>query len=71
VAQAVYDERTVACKPHVAPVAAAPDCRTSSGAFVLSVPGEGGPSKVSGQFIVVWKRSGQTWQMHRDIWNTH
>jgi hypothetical protein len=48
-----------------------PGPSSSPGAFVLSRPGYGGPSKVSGQFIVVWKRSGQTWQMHRDIWNTH
>jgi uncharacterized protein (TIGR02246 family) len=40
------------------------------GKFVLSVPGENGPTKVTGKYIVVWKREGHTWRLHRDIWNT-
>jgi len=40
------------------------------GAFILSVPGDNGVTKVNGQFIVIWKRDGHTWQLHRDIWNT-
>lgn len=40
------------------------------GIFTLSVPGENGPTKVNGQYIVIWKRIGHTWQLHRDIWNT-
>jgi ketosteroid isomerase-like protein len=40
------------------------------GAFILSVPGDSGVTKVNGQFIVIWKRDGHTWQLHRDIWNT-
>lgn len=39
------------------------------GGFELSVPGESGTTKVTGKYIVVWKRSGHTWQLHRDIWN--
>jgi uncharacterized protein (TIGR02246 family) len=23
-----------------------------------------------GKYIVIWKRSGKTWQIHRDIWNS-
>jgi len=41
------------------------------GIFTLSVPGENGPTKVAGKYIVIWKRSGHTWQLHRDIWNTN
>ena len=42
------------------------------GVFVLSVPGEGGvTNKVAGKYIVTWKRTGHTWQLHRDLWNTN
>ena len=41
------------------------------GIFVLSVPGESGQTKIPGQYIVIWKRTGHTWQLHRDIWNTN
>ncbi len=41
------------------------------GVFTLTVPAENGPTKVSGKYIVIWMRSGQTWQLHRDIWNTN
>lgn len=46
------------------------DLATEVGGFVLSVPGDGGTTRVNGQYIVVWKRDGHTWQLHRDIWNT-
>lgn len=41
------------------------------GVLTLTVPGDTGPTKVSGKYIIIWKRSGQTWQLHRDIWNTN
>jgi len=40
------------------------------GEFVLVVLTESGPSDVHGKYIVVWKRDGHTWRLHRDIWNT-
>jgi ketosteroid isomerase-like protein len=40
------------------------------GVFILSVPGDSGATKIPGNYIVIWKRSGHTWQLHRDIWNT-
>ena len=46
------------------------DIAAEMGRFVLSVPGDSGVSKVIGEYIVVWKRDGHTWQLHRDIWNT-
>jgi len=39
------------------------------GIFALSAPGENGRTVMPGQYIVVWKRIGHTWQLHRDIWN--
>ena len=41
------------------------------GVFILSVPGDSGVTKVPGKYIVIWKRTGHTWQIHRDIWNTN
>lgn len=41
------------------------------GVFVLSVPGDSGMTKVAGKYIVTWKRTGHTWRLHRDIWNTN
>lgn len=40
------------------------------GEFTLVVPTEDGTADVHGKYIVVWKRDGHTWQLHRDIWNT-
>ncbi len=39
------------------------------GEFTLMVPTEDGTTDVHGKYIVVWKRDGQTWRLHRDIWN--
>ncbi len=41
------------------------------GVFTLTVPAENGPTKVNGKYIIIWMRSGQMWQLHRDIWNTN
>ena len=51
-------------------VDASADIAGEVGRFILSVPGENGPTKVTGKYIVVWKREGHTWRLHRDIWNT-
>jgi ketosteroid isomerase-like protein len=43
-----------------------------AGAFVLKVPGENGQTtSVAGKYIVVWRRDGHTWRLHKDIWNTN
>ena len=47
------------------------DMAAEIGVFLLIAPGDGGPTKISGKYIVIWKRSGHTWQLHRDIWNTN
>ncbi len=54
---------------HAVEVEARGDMAGEVGVFTLSVPGEGGATKVAGKYIVIWKRSGHTWQLHRDIWN--
>jgi ketosteroid isomerase-like protein len=56
---------------HAIEVDAKGDLAGEVGVFTLSVPGEGGVTKVPGRYIVIWKRSGHTWQLHRDIWNTN
>jgi ketosteroid isomerase-like protein len=56
---------------HAVEVDAKGDIAGEVGVFTLSVPGEGGVTKVPGRYIVIWKRSGHTWQLHRDIWNTN
>jgi ketosteroid isomerase-like protein len=33
--------------------------------------GEGGKTIDSGKYVVVWKRQGGQWKIHRDIWNTN
>ena len=42
-----------------------------TGVFTLRVPGKSGMAKVDGKYIVIWKRTGHTWRLHRDIWNTN
>ncbi len=56
---------------HAVEVEARQDMAGEVGVFTLSVPGEGGVTKVSGKYIVLWKRDGHTWQLYRDIWNTN
>ena len=46
------------------------DLAAEVGEFILNVPGDDGSTNISGQYIVTWKRTGHTWQLHRDIWNT-
>ena len=33
--------------------------------------GEGGKHLDHGKYIVVWKREGDSWKLHRDIWNSN
>lgn len=50
-------------------VEATGDMAGEVGVFTATVTGETGPTTVDGQYIVVWKRTGHTWQLHRDIYN--
>ena len=35
-----------------------------------TLPGEGGKMLDVGKYVVVWKRVGGQWKLHRDIWTT-
>jgi uncharacterized protein (TIGR02246 family) len=39
------------------------------GSLTFIVQSDSGPAKVTGKYIVIYKRTGHTWQLHRDIWN--
>jgi ketosteroid isomerase-like protein len=56
---------------HAVEVDSGSDIAGEVGVFILSVPSDSGVSKVAGKYIVIWKRIGHTWQLHRDIWNTN
>jgi ketosteroid isomerase-like protein len=56
---------------HAVEIESRSDVAGEVGVFTLSVPGDSGPAKVDGKYIVIWKRTGHTWQLHRDIWNTN
>ncbi len=56
-------------KLHSVEVDSGGDFAGEVGVFVLSVPGDSGVTKVPGKYIVIWKRVGHTWQLHRDLWN--
>ena len=56
---------------HATEVDSRSDIAEEVGVFILSVPGDSGVTKVAGKYIVIWKRTGHTWQIHRDIWNTN
>jgi ketosteroid isomerase-like protein len=38
------------------------------GTYALT--GEGGKTLDRGKYVVIWKREGGQWKLHRDIWNT-
>jgi uncharacterized protein (TIGR02246 family) len=56
---------------HAVEVEARRDLAGEIGVFTLSVPGDSGTTQVAGKYIVVWKRDGHSWRLHRDIWNTN
>lgn len=46
------------------------DTATELGMFTLTAPdGSGGRVSVNGKYIVVWKKDGEDWKLHWDIWN--
>ena len=52
---------TVEVEPHG-------DTAHEVGTYVLT--GEGGRTLDTGKYVVIWKRDGGQWRLHRDIWNT-
>ncbi|HEX8634979.1 MAG TPA: DUF4440 domain-containing protein [Pyrinomonadaceae bacterium] len=49
------------------------DLATEIGQFTLSMqaPGGGVRAAQTGKYIVLWKRQGDTWKLHADIWNAN
>jgi ketosteroid isomerase-like protein len=69
--QGAIDSGMKADDLHAVEVEARSDMAGEIGVFTLSVPGDNGRTKIAGKYIVIWKHSGDTWQLHRDIWNTN
>jgi uncharacterized protein (TIGR02246 family) len=49
-------------------VEAAGDASVELGRYTLL--GDGGQTLDNGKYLVVWKKDGGDWKLHRDIWNT-
>jgi uncharacterized protein (TIGR02246 family) len=64
----VMDAGVKGVKLVVVEVEAHGDVAHEVGTYALT--GEGGKTLDSGKYIVVWKRDGGQWRLHRDIWNT-
>src|ERR1051325_874141 len=53
-------------------VDAAGNLAAEAGSFVFTVQPEGKPeAKLTGKYVVVWKRDKGGWKLHRDIWNAN
>jgi ketosteroid isomerase-like protein len=49
---------------------AASDWAYEVGEYSFSAPDNNGVKMIgTGKFVVVWKKSAETWQLYRDIWN--
>jgi ketosteroid isomerase-like protein len=47
------------------------DLAVEAGQYRLKTESEGGDRVIeAGKYIVVWKKDGESWKMHIDIWNT-
>ena len=44
------------------------DTTYETGSYVLH--GEGGALMDEGKYVVIWRREGKAWYIHRDIWNS-
>jgi ketosteroid isomerase-like protein len=66
--QGVMDSGIKGAKLITVDVTASGDLASESGKYEMS----GAEAKVldSGKYVVVWKREGGRWKIHRDIWNT-
>ena len=47
------------------------DTAVETGRYTGKVAPEGKPeATLAGKYVVVWKKEGGTWKLHRDIWNS-
>ena len=66
--QGVMDSGVKGAKLTTVEVTAAGDMAHEVGRYELS--GADGKRLDHGKYVVVWKRDGGQWKLHRDIWNT-
>ena len=69
--QKTIDSGLRAEKLHAVEVIPGGDIAGEVGVFTLTVPGEDGLNRTHGKYIVIWKRDGGVWRLHRDIWNAN
>ena len=65
----VMDAGIKGVKLAIVEVEAHGDTAHEVGTYVLT--GDGGKALDNGKYVVVWKRDGGQWRLHRDIWNTN
>ncbi len=47
------------------------DVAVETGRFAMTIQPEGKEATTAkGKYVVVWKREGDSWKLHRDIWNS-
>ena len=66
--QAFLDSGPAAIELKTSEVESAGDAAYETGEY--EIKGKDGKPLDRGKYIVVWKRTGGSWQLHRDIWNS-
>jgi len=67
--QSVIDSGIASATLKTAQVESAGDLAYESGAYEMKT--KDGKVADNGKYVVVWKRAGGRWMLHRDIWNTN
>jgi uncharacterized protein (TIGR02246 family) len=68
--QSTMDSGVKSVSFNVVDVGASGDLAHETGTAVLSIQEQGKqPTTASIKYVVVWKRQGADWKLHRDIWN--
>jgi uncharacterized protein (TIGR02246 family) len=68
--QSTMDSGVKSLRFTVLDVGASGDLAHETGTAVLNIHEQGKePTTASAKYVVVWKRQGDEWKLHRDIWN--
>jgi uncharacterized protein (TIGR02246 family) len=68
--QSTMDSGVKSVSFNVVDVGASDDLAHETGTAVLNIHEQGKePTTASVKYVVVWKRQGDDWKLHRDIWN--
>jgi uncharacterized protein (TIGR02246 family) len=68
--QSTMDSGVKSLSFKVLDVGASGDLAHETGTVLLNVHAQGKePTTASAKYVVVWKRQGNDWKLHRDIWN--